>query len=253
MPAYTFKLLFTPGNHFVSLRELNGYDELMIEDAGTSGIISLLNRLMVEDAVGKLPSAAKLAIADRDYVLAEIYKYTYGSRIQSVLTCQSCTQPFDLDFLLDDLVAHTRGETLACTIDDHGFYITEDQDRFRLPNGEDELATYGLKADQAEQLLLCRCLPEPVTKEKADRIQALMERLAPILNMNMQVTCPECRHIQEAHFDIQSFLLAQLKNERKQAAAEVHCLAATYHWSHQEIIELPRSLRKMYVSLIGMQ
>src|SRR5262245_17542650 len=100
MPAWSFELYFTAGARAVALRELNGFDELMIDDAGTPGVLKLLNRLIVQPlASGKPLKAEKIAIADRDYLLSGIYKYTYGSRIQSVLPCQACTQPFDIDFM----------------------------------------------------------------------------------------------------------------------------------------------------------
>lgn len=253
MPAWSFELYFTAGARAVALRELNGFDELMIDDAGTPGILKLLNRLIVQPLANDKPlKAEKIAIADRDYLLSGIYKYTFGPRIQSVLPCQACTQHFDIDFLIDDLVAHTRGNATTAGRDTDGFY-TSNNYRFRLPNGEDELAVMGLSAQQAEQQLLHRCVPQPFSEEDTAPIQEQMEQAGPILLMNMQATCPECQVQQDVRFDMQSFLQARLTNERKRVAAEIHCLAATYRWSHHEILELPRSLRKTYAGLIGLE
>lgn len=253
MPAWSFELYFTAGARAIMLRELNGFDELMIDDAGTPGILKLLNRLIVQPPVSdKQLKAEKIAIADRDYLLSGIYKYTFGSRIQSVIPCRACTQQFDIDFQIDDLVAHTRANALAGAPDADGYY-TSSHYRFRLPDGEDELAVLGLPAHQAEQVFLDRCLPQPVAEEHTVQIQEHMEQVAPILLMNMQATCPECQVQQEVRFDMQSFLQARLTNERKQVAAEIHYLAATYRWSHHEILELPRSLRKTYAGLIGLE
>jgi hypothetical protein len=102
-------------------------------------------------------------------------------------------------------------------------------------------------------MLLQRCIPGPFQKDRSAEIQQAMAQQAPVLLAYMSATCPECGHTQSAHFDMQSFLMARIKNERKRVAAEVHCLAVAYRWSHREILDLPRSLRKTYVSLNGFE
>jgi hypothetical protein len=41
-----------------------------------------------------------------------------------------------------------------------------------------------------------------------------------------------------------------LKKERPRLLYEIHRIASSYHWSQQEILQLPRTLRKQYVELI---
>jgi hypothetical protein len=255
MAVYSFQLLYTPGVGSVFLRELNGHDELMREGAGTMGALNLLHHIIVPPAFekNKVVKAEKIITADRDYLLAGVYQFTYGPRIQSVLPCAACQSKFDLDFMLPDWMAHVRQGAPVPVRDEEGFYHMADETRFRLPDGTDEMAVWGYPVEVAAEMLLQRCVPGPFQKEKWAAVQQAMAEQAPVLLADMGATCPECGHFQNAHFDMQSFLLARIKNERNRVAAEVHCLAVAYGWAHREILDLPRSLRKTYVSLTGFE
>ncbi|HMG91595.1 MAG TPA: hypothetical protein VK589_16170 [Chryseolinea sp.] len=252
MPANTYQLINTPGRPTVALRELNGFDELMTEGNGTRAVLNLLRNVVVSYSSESIPAPEKIVISDRDYLLSGIYRNAYGSRIQSVLKCHTCTTPFDMDFSLDDLVSSVRGSISEHPCDEEGFYLNDDC-RFRLPDGEDELAVAGLPLGDAEKSILDRCIyTRGSVMEQAD-VQLLMKAVAPLLFNEMQVVCPECGEQQTVVFDIQTFLLTRMKNERKRVAAEVHSIAAAYHWSHREILEIPRRLRKTYAGMIGLE
>jgi len=254
MATHSFQLLHTPGSPTVLLRELNGFDELMIDDPGTRGALRLLHHTMMPPASGE-PAIApgKIVIADRDYLLSGIYRYTYGSRIESVLKCRDCGLPFDMDFSLDDLVATVRNSAGEHRRDNRGFFYASNERQFRLPDGDDELAVLGMPAEQAERHILERCLTGGHAGTDGTDIQALMRSAAPLLFSEMETVCPECGERQQVTFDMQTFLLSRMKNERKRVAAEVHCLATAYRWSHQEILEIPRGLRKTYAGMIGLE
>lgn len=254
MSIYPYLVQFTPGGQQVFLRELCGHDELAVEDTGTIGAIQLLNRLLV-DYRGEPHQATKaeiLVTADRDRLLATVYKQTFGTLIDSTITCQACAQPFDINFSLDALIAHHQSETKPTTAKrlDDGTFRLDDSCRFRLPSGEDELAILQVTPNQAEEMLLRRCLLEGELAAYGAQIQEEMEKLAPVLQTDMQAVCPECNRQQTLHFDVQSFLLTRLQKSRRQVVGQVHRLATTYRWSHREILDLPRRLRHMYVSFI---
>ena len=77
-----------------------------------------------------------------------------------------------------------------------------------------------------------------------------MEALAPVLDVDLDAHCPACNNDQAFHFDMEYYLLGALQQERNQVALEVHRLARAYGWRLKEILELPRSMRKTYVSLV---
>jgi len=253
MLVHTYHLIHTPNRPTVSLRELNGYDELMIEDNRPRAVLKLLQNVIMPPSPGKpavIPE--KIVISDRDYLLSGIYTYTYGSRIQSVLKCRTCGSPFDMDFSLKDLVSSIRGSANDRPQDDQGYYCYDDY-RFRLPNGEDEMAVAGMAVVEAEKRILERCMASTNTVAKDRDVQSVMKSVAPLLFSEMQTTCPECGANQLVIFDIQTFLLSRLKNERRRVTAEVHSIAMAYHWSHHEILEIPRTLRKSYAGMIGLE
>jgi hypothetical protein len=252
-PFVMTPLLFMPGQPVVGLREVCAHDELSVTDTGTLGAIALLDRLLTTPDGSPPPPAATLTTADRDRLLATVYQTLYGPRIDSTLTCVTCTEPFDVNFNLDDLLRFAQPSPFPAEARPDGTFQLPDGTVFRLPTGVDELSISTLATDQAVAELLRRCVVPGATEADepaGEAVQAAMEAVAPLLDMELGAQCPECGQPQAVQFSMQSFLLARLKNEQQQVAAEVHQLAAAYRWSHGEITALPRRLRRMYVGFI---
>ncbi len=251
MADYSIALQFTPGIKRVFLRDLDGHAELSVQDAGSGSAMALLNCLVAArpSPDGHAPKAAELAIADRDILLAGIYAKTYGYRLDSTVNCVHCQLPFDLSFNLEDLVTHTLNSYSPVESRD-GVFELADGVRFRLPTGEDELAVAGLPLQKASSKLLERCLVEGDLAAQDEAVQLAMEAIAPIMQTDLLARCPECGEEQPVHFDMQSFLLSRLRLEQNLLMQEIHSLAKTYHWGYQEILDLPRSSRKKYASMI---
>lgn len=241
-------LRLTPGVEGVYLRSLCGADEMGVENTGTQNLVNLLESLMQPATTGNKLPAAKIVTADRDRLLALLYISLYGSRVESTVSCKECGQKFDLDFSLNELLKHYRPSTAL--ISDNGKYELEPGISFRLPTGEDEMLIDGYTGAEAEKKLLERCLLEGNAETDNEKVQLKMSELAPVLSMEMQALCPECSHEQQVQFDMQSFFLTKLKQEKVVLVREVHNIASQYHWSHREILDLPRSLRKQYAALI---
>ncbi|NCA84380.1 MAG: hypothetical protein EOM83_02270 [Clostridia bacterium] len=241
-------LQLTPGAEGVYLRSLCGADELALENTGIINLIHLLESLMSIGTSDNKINAAQIVTADRDRLMAMLYISLYGSKVESTLNCRSCNQKFDLDFSLDELLKHYQPPPVP--VFDNGTYEIESGISFRLPTGEDELQISGYTTEDAEKLLLERCLLEGNPAADSAKVQLKMAELAPLLNMEMEAVCPECSHSQNVQFDMQSFLLTKLKQERPVLIREIHSIASQYHWSQKEILDLPRSLRKQYAALI---
>ena len=241
-------LRLTPGVEEIYLRGLKGADEMIVQNTGTKNLISFLDPLIQPAPTGNKVHASQVVTADRDRLLAFLYISIYGVKIESTVNCKECDQKFDLNFRLDELLHHYQPSVL--TIPNGGKYEVEPGICFRLPNGEDEILIDGLNEAEAERQLFERCLLEGNPEADNEKVQAKMLELAPLLSMNMQAICPECNHAQEVWFDMQSFFLTKLKQERDVLLKEIHNIASQYHWSHQEILDLPRNLRKHYAALI---
>lgn len=258
MTAYSFVLPFAPGSQRVLLRELCAHDELAVADVSAASAVSLVNRLLL--AVPDQPAgynespdrAAQFTTADRDRLLAAIYQVAYGSRIESTVQCPACASCFDVDFSLEELLAFSQpnqAEQLAEPAGDGTFRLA-DACCFRLPTGADELAVAGLPGEQAAQALLQRCLLAGDPAASGELVQQAMQAAAPLLELDMLATCPECGHPQPVHFNMQAYLLTRLRNEQPQVVRDVHWLATTYRWAYHEIAELPRRLRRLYVGFM---
>jgi hypothetical protein len=176
----------------------------------------------------------------------------YGPLVRSVLVCGECGERFDTDFELASLIASlsaTTGQPRVRPLTD-GVFETEQGVKFRLPTGQEECAQIGMPPAEGAKWLLGQCLVDGDLESAGETVQLAMEQVAPVADVDMRAQCPECGASQTVHFDLQSYLLSGLMNERKTLVTEVHLLARAYGWSRSEIMDMPRSQRKSAVSLI---
>ncbi|MCE9574933.1 MAG: hypothetical protein K8W52_17420 [Deltaproteobacteria bacterium] len=230
------------------VRPLRGDDEESVVDADTWSAIALVDRLLVDVAGAACApgEAAALSAADRDQVLAAVYRAELGDRVASTVTCPACAAQFDLDFRLSALCAAIRPEPEVATAGAAGRYFLADGTELRVPTGHDELAA--AMSPDPEHTLAARCRLSGDADDAT--IAAVLERIAPLVSTELDAVCPECGHAHLVRFDVQPFLLARLLAERDQRLTEVHRLARGYGWSLSEILSLPRSRRRAYVELI---
>lgn len=238
---------------WVSLREIRGGDEEMVEATDSANAVALLDRLLVAEAGAVVgPGQARdLAVPDRDRLLAALYVRSFGMRVESTVRCQFCEQPFDLDFALDEVLESLRaGPAAAARRDEAGFFRLADGRRFRLPCGADEDAVVGLPAADRESTLLRRCVVDGSPEADPEALALAMREAAPLLDLVVEAQCPECQRPQSARFDLQHYLLARILDERRLRTWEFHRLARAYGWSRAEILGLSRSQRRLHVELI---
>jgi hypothetical protein len=236
------------------IRDLCGFDEQIVDDTDTVTVIRLLDQMLVAQTETDLPSgrAAEMAAADRERLIAAVYKQTFGDRVKSTINCSQCNEPFDLDFEVSDLLT-TLGEEqgkIETIRSKEGDFILENGCRFRLPSGIDEMAVFGLPLEEAQKILLSRCIIEGDPERNGKHVQDAMQKLAPVAEIDLDAPCPECGETQSVHFSLQSYLLAALRQERPRLIREVHRLATAYGWGLNEILSLPRSQRRSFVELI---
>lgn len=239
-----------PGGRWACLRELCGRDETDLAGEEDLVAVELLDRLLVErpgTTVGP-GSAAALAISDRDRLLAAVYARHFADRIEGSQRCASCGAPFEVSFSLAALLESLEPE-LAC--DDDGAFRLPDGRRFRLPTTLDHRRCIGLAPEAAALELLRGCLLDgaPADAGDAEVIEAAMERAGPMLDLDVDASCPSCAHAQVVRFDIVRHLAGVMASERRWLVREIHCLAKAYGWSLGEILSLPRRERRAFVKL----
>lgn len=253
-------LRWTAGRRRARLDAMCGWSEIAARDTSPSSAIACLDALLptsgeADELVAS--EAATLSVADRDRLLAHLYLRQYGAQVETTLTCAACAQPFDLDFLLADMVQHceqpddhegTAPETLADDATGRGRLVWTVGDlRFGPVTGIDELAVAGLRVDQRADHLLARVIEGDPSRADRSTVSGLLEQRCPLLSTAIGATCPECDEEQAVTFDVQTYVLRKLELGRTQLFRDVHLLASTYHWTRDAILSLTSAERRSYV------
>ena len=226
----------------VTLSDPTGRDELGVDGVDTRSAVALLDRLLG----GRAPlEAGVLTAADRDALLAALHRHCWSDRIVSTLTCVSCGEPFDLSFELSAVQRHLSGAATDWRA--HAGVITHPDGRsIPLPTAHDELESVSEGAPGAAERLAARVgISADALVEAAEALEAA----APILDLDLGAECADCGRHQLAHFDLQSYVLQRLLDERETLLADIHALAARYGWSLGEILDLPRQTRQSFAKM----
>lgn len=222
------------------------------------------------------PVARELLAGDRQYLLLELRRLTFGDRVRGTASCPwpGCGEEVEVDFSLDDVPVQgvkEPGPTFSVLLseaaagdawEDGGREV-----RFRLPNGGDEESLEPLlPGNEAEALtaLLERCVISVGPGAQAGRegvaalsplarweIEAAMEARAPRLGLEMATRCPACERRFTLPFELRDFFFGELRTSLDLLYREVHYLAFHYHWSEGEILDLPRDKRRAYIEVLA--
>lgn len=243
------------------LRPLSGREEEWLVRYPAAPVSVAVTRLLSAclvriDEMKMTPALVRrLLVGDRDYLVLQLRRLTLGDTFQATLPCPSCAAKMDLEFSADDVpVEGERRSGVFSTVNISFSGRSPRTVRFRLPTGEDQEAVLGMPLPEAVDTMLNRCLsndgaPEFSEEEKAAVIGA-MERLAPRVELELELTCPECGFEFAAPFDTTAFFLREMRLAGNQLLRETHALAFHYHWSEDEILSLRRDRRRAYLNLL---
>jgi hypothetical protein len=242
------------GGRWVYLRPLCGHDEAWVNGVGLLTATQFLDRLLVAAPGTTLGpgKSSELAVCDCDRLFAALYLNYFGEQVESTVTCQDCSQSFEFQFVLPELMDSLDkvATTKATGPDDEGIYTLLDGRRFRLPTVGDRDSIIGLDLETAMAILLKRCVVEGDPMVDPESLQVAMDEVGAVLDLDLEAPCPHCGTSQMVQFDIQSYVLRALAFEQRFLSREVHRIAVTYGWSYQEILDLPREARRTFVRLI---
>lgn len=261
------------------IRPLSGIEEAMLARPNIPGT-QQVNQLLAQcvQRIGNITAidenvTAALTLVDRHYLLIRLRMLTFGDLVQATLQCPHCQARVDVDFALSDIpMPERQGEPVVqATVALQSLPSAAPHDaleiRFRLPNGDDQACLADLVLDnevEASQRLMSRCLLQvgELTDPSFEDIRGLpagvrsiieqaMAQNAQLLDLDMDVHCPECKQSFVAPFDIQDFFLNEISINRGSLVKEVHYLAYHYHWSEREIMTMPRHKRRMYIGVLS--
>lgn len=245
-----FTLLHPPGPGPLALGPLTGAAELAVVGTGAACATALIDRLLQPrpDAPLAPGQAALMTVSDRDRLMAQLHRATFGGRIAGTSRCGGCGRPFDFDFDLEALLGAVAPE--PADADPDGWF-RDGATRFRLPTGADELAAEGRPAPQAAEVIALACVPaaDPSARARAER---RMARIAPLVELTLRAQCPECGTANPMQFAAQRYFLEALRAERPRLMREIHLLGACYHWRLADILGLARTDRRNLADQIAL-
>jgi hypothetical protein len=243
----------------VVLRQPTGLEDILLLEAprcDTHLALTLVSRL-ASCTDGSVTEWGALPVTDLDVLLLRLRQRVFGDVIRTDVRCpvRDCGARIDVMFRIEDYLAHhtphrPRGVDVVET--EPGWFQWRDKEiRFRLPSGADQAAVAGLA--QPERELIRRCIrPAELPARWLRRVENAMDALAPSLS-HLQGDCLECRTRVDIHFDVQPFVLRELRDQAVFLYQDVHLLARYYHWPEEKIMELPRYRRIHYAEMLAQE
>jgi len=242
----------------VGLRRLSGREEdWLARHHGVSNakaVTDVLAACMLQSELGLTTRrlAQELLVGDRDFLMIQLRRLTLGDQIAAVYTCPACASKMDVSIDLSDVPSEISPQSQSI----YELQLARDRVvRFRLPNGADQESVAAIPADEAVDALLHRCVFQsgdvPLNDDDRQRIANEMERIAPKVEIELDLICPECNHEFLVEFDVAAFFFAEVASSQKTLLREVHHLAFHYGWSEAAILEMDRGRRRAYLSLLA--
>ena len=239
----------------VTIRQPVGEEDLLLQEtraSNTALALTLVSRL-VRAANGATTDWSELTVTDLEALLLLIRKVAVGDVIEADLSCvqPECGAKITVSFSISEYLScnqsrrpremHAEGEGW--------FRLQEPSVKFRLPAASDLLAV--LEKPRPDRELIRRCVqPERISAKLKRRVMSAMEAMAPNLSSQMQGECPECHRPVDVYFDVQKYVLRELRDRAKQVYEDVHLLALNYRWSEESILLLPRNRRMLYADML---
>lgn len=221
------------------------------------------------ESVGRVEASPEtvlgLTVGDREALLLQIRRLTFGDQLESVLTCPSfeCEEKMDLELSVADLLVEPYALDAewqeATVVDGESRYLV----RYRVPTGADQEDAARLAADlrRAAGLIVERCVDEVRDDEGhpldgipgavVEALPGLMAGRDPQAEIVLSLVCPACATEFRVLFDAGDYLHRELVAHGQSLYEEVHHLAFHYHWSEAEIMGLPTGKRQRYLELLA--
>lgn len=238
----------------VTLRALHGTAEMALAKLGGADlpqpekVTGFLVETVAEVGGQPLdrPLAGGLSVGDRQHLVRRIGAAMGLDLVWLTSACTACGVRFDIAVRQAGLPVKPAAPGYpSIAVEVAGRKV-----QVRSPTGEDQAAVQALDDTLARDVLLRRLVDWPddreLAPEVAEDLEAAIEEISPEVSLQASATCPECGAANLV--DVDPYLT--LDHGGDEIYDDVHLLAARYHWSEHEILSLPRSRRKKYLSLI---
>jgi hypothetical protein len=253
------------------LRALTGADEEWIYSLPTSRmqapfVTELLARCIHSIGTERVTKdlLRQLTSGDRDYLLLKLRQASFGDLVSLVLICprEACGAKMDLDINIEQIPVEARElrTSYRLRLGEPGSLEIE----YRVPCGGDEeklLLSVSPDRTTLRNQLLAACvvgIGSESSRNSNDELsesikQALIdaiEEVAPRVETEIEVPCPECNQRFTFELDPVQLLLEEVGRGRRNFEREIHLLALHYHWPLRELLGLTRPQRQRYLRLL---
>lgn len=221
---------------------------------------------MVTLLAAALPGVARadllnLSVGQRDSYLLMLRECSFGSRFAGYAECPGCQERIECSFAMGDIWVGAAplegiGQIRLVQVGDYELKV-------RLPTQADVLAIAVLQSVAAARTRLLQCcvlqavhggetvgvldLPDEIVSAVGERIVQEDAQA----EVQLALGCPACEQSWSVHFDIATFLWAEIATQAKRLLREVHTLALAYGWSEADILAMSAIRRQCYLEMVS--
>lgn len=209
-----------------------------------------------------LDTVRKMTYPERDWLLLELRRRTFGPRMRAQVRCPNCGCMAEAEFSSGELPlepgaawARTAVRLPSGAVAVLGPLTAGDHEEFAGLHGLEEAEQAATALARALVSLEARDGPfspldiEFLAPDDVAALQASLEQMSPE-GVDINLNCQECARPMVAPLDMCAFFFAELREHGRTLLDDVHTLARTYHWSEPEILALPLGRRLAYLSRI---
>ncbi len=204
---------------------------------------------------------AMLSIGRRDAILLSLREQLFGSQLSSLTDCPACGEQLELNFNVADIRATSSSLPAPLSVCESGYEL-----ELRLPNSLDllQLANCSTIGEMRSQLfaqcvmsvthegeLESTAVLSGMPAEIVDHAIARMGEADPQADVEVDLNCPDCRHVWQTGFDIVTYLWSELHTWAGQMLREVHLMASSYGWSESDILNMSAPRRRGYLEMLA--
>lgn len=193
--------------------------------------------------------ARGLSVGDRQYLVRQLAAHLGRDRVWLHRPCAACGALMDVPVTQSAMPVKPAGEgypSRTCRLGDR-------EARLRAPTGADQETVCRLPEGDALRAwvdLLVDCGDGPVpsgwSPAELEQIEAWIEDISPEVSLAAEAECPSCGA--PGRVEVDPYLCLEPGPEG--LLEEIHSLALAYHWSEEQILDLPRARRRQYLALI---
>ncbi len=195
--------------------------------------------------------AAMLPLAARDASLLALHARSFGPTLAAYAACDACGERLEFGLQAADIAATLRASEAVGTLTLDGVTL-----RLRTANTRDIAeAAAAPNLEAARDALLARCaegtVPIPLPPLLRDAALARLDAMHEAAEISLSLACPACAARQAIHFDIASFLWAEIRHAARGLLDEVHGLAWAYGWAESAILAMSPARRAAYLGRVS--